>query len=45
MYSRAMPMPGDKAENDNTPLFDSSKDANDPENFKDFIDDEEVVRA
>ena len=44
MYSRAMPMPGDKGENGNAPLYDGSKDANDPENFKDFTDDEEAVR-
>ena len=44
MYSRAMPMPGDKGENGNAPLYDGSKDANDPENFKDFTDDEEVLR-
>ena len=44
MYSRAMPMPGDKGENGNAPLYDGSKDANDPENFKDFTDDDEVVR-
>nr|DAI22990.1 MAG TPA: hypothetical protein [Caudoviricetes sp.] len=44
MYSRAMPMPGDKSEGNDKPLYDSSKDANDPENFKDFTDDEEVVR-
>lgn len=44
MYSRAMPMPGDKVENDNTPLYDDSKDANNPENFNDFTEDEEVVR-
>ncbi len=36
MYSRAMPMPGDKAENDNTPLYDGSKDANDPREFQGF---------
>ena len=43
MYSRAMPMPGDMAEN-SRPLYDDSKDANNPENFTDFTDDEEVVR-
>jgi hypothetical protein len=35
-----MPMPGDMAEN-SRPLYDDSKDANNPENF---TDDEEVVR-
>ena len=44
MYSRAMPMPGDKGENGNAPLYDGSKDANNPENFTDFTDDEEIVR-
>lgn len=44
MYSRAMPMPGDKSESDNAPLYDDSKDANNPANFNDFTDDEEVVR-
>lgn len=43
MYSRAMPMPGDMAEN-SIPLYDDSKDANNPENFTDFTDDEEAVR-
>lgn len=43
MYSRAMPMPGDMAEN-SRPLYDDSKDANNPEKFTDFTDDEEVVR-
>lgn len=44
MYSRAMPMPGDKSENENRPLFDDSKDASIPENFNEFTDEEEVVR-
>jgi hypothetical protein len=44
MYSRALPMPGDEKD-DNTPLYDESKDANNPDNFKDFTDDEEIVKA
>lgn len=44
MYSRAVPMPGDKDENDDKPLYDDSKDANNPDNFKDFTGDEEIVR-
>lgn len=43
MYSRAMPMPGDKAESGETPLYDDSKDANNPANFNDLTDDEEIV--
>lgn len=42
MYSRALPMLND--EKDDSPLFDESKDANNPDNFKDFTDDEEIVR-
>lgn len=44
MYSRAVPMPGDKDENADKPLYDDSKDANNPDNFKDFTGDEEIVR-
>lgn len=43
MYSRAMPMPYDKDELD-APLYDDSKDACNPDNFKNFTEDEEVVR-
>lgn len=43
MYSRTVPMPGDKDEDADKPLYDDSKDANNPDNFNDF-DDEEVVR-
>lgn len=43
MYSRAMPMPYDKDESD-APLYDDSKDACNPDNFKNFTEDEEVVR-
>ena len=44
MYSRAMPMPNDKIED--TPLYDDSKDANNPDNFNKFndFDEEEIVR-
>lgn len=46
MYSRAMPMPNDETEDD-SPLYDDSLDANNPDNFNKFNDfeDEEVVRA
>nr|DAP23619.1 MAG TPA: hypothetical protein [Bacteriophage sp.] len=44
MYSRALPMPDDEKEDDK-PLYDDSKDANNPDNFKDFTDDEEIVKA
>lgn len=43
MYSRAMPMTDDM-EYEESPLYDGSKDANDPENFNNF-ENEEVVRA
>ena len=44
MYSRAVPMPGDRDEAADKPLYDDSKDANNPDNFKDFTADEEIVR-
>lgn len=44
MYSRAMPMPGDVAEDSDKPLYDETKDANNPDNFEDF-DNEEIVTA
>ena len=44
MYSRALPMPDDKKDDD-APLYDDSKDANNPDNFKNFTDDEEIVKA
>ena len=44
MYSRALPLPNDKKEDDK-PLYDENKDANNPHNFKDFTDDEEIVKA
>ena len=46
MYSRAMPMPDD-LKDEYSPLYDGSKDANDPENFSKFNDfeNEEVVRV
>lgn len=37
-------MPDDEKEDDK-PLYDDSKDANNPDNFKDFTDDEEIVKA
>ena len=43
LYSRAMPMPDDEKAND-TPLYDGTKDANDPNNFNDF-NEEEIVRV
>ena len=42
MYSRALPMPDDS--NEEKPLFDENKDANNPNKFTDFTDDEEIVR-
>lgn len=44
MYSHAMPLPNDETD-ENKPLFDESKDANNPDNFKDFEGDEEIVKA
>lgn len=44
MYSRSLPMPGDEKEDD-APLYDESKDANDLNNFSDFTEDEEIVKA
>ncbi len=38
-----MPMPNDR-DSEDKPLYDESKDACNPDNFKDFTDDEEVVR-
>lgn len=45
MYARTVPMPGDgKGDSDNTPLFDDTKDACNPDNFKDeFIDEDEEI--
>ena len=44
MYSRAVPMPGDEKEPDR-PLFDASKDACNPENFKNeqFDEEDEII--
>lgn len=39
-----MPMYGDKSDDENKPLYDETKDANDPNLFNDF-EDEEVVRV
>lgn len=45
MYGRAVPMPGDKKESENAPLYDDSKDACNPDNFHDDFEDEITVRA
>jgi ompA domain protein len=42
MYSRAMPMPND-GDDEEVPLYDDTKDANDPNNFNDF-NNEETIR-
>jgi hypothetical protein len=44
MYSRAVPLMGDETEDD-TPEFDESLDANNPDNFDKFsnFEDEEIV--
>lgn len=44
MYSRVVPLPNDGSDEDK-PLFDRSKDANNPDNFNDFEGDEEIVKA
>ena len=46
MYSRAMPMPNDETDDD-SPAYDDSLDANNPDNFSKFNDFEyeEVVKA
>lgn len=39
-------MPGDKDDSEDRPLYDESKDANNPENYNKFnFEDEEVVRV
>lgn len=48
MYARSVPMPGDqKGDIDNAPVYDDSKDACNPDNFKDekFDEDEIIVKA
>ena len=35
-------MPGDASEKDDAPLYDDSKDMNNPANFEDFGDQEEI---
>ena len=43
MYSRAVPMPNDgKDDSEDKPLFDESRDMNNPDNFEEF-DNEEIV--
>lgn len=46
MYSRAMPMPNDETDDD-SPVYDDSLDANNPDNYSKFNDFEyeEVVKA
>lgn len=43
LYSRAVPMPDDGDTDDAPPLYDESKDANDPNKFT-LDNDEEIVR-
>lgn len=43
MYSRVVPMPGDSNQTDNKPIFDESKDACNPDNFKDEDFEEEIT--
>ena len=43
MYSRAIPMPNDKSDDADKPLYDETKDACDENNFQCF-NDEETVR-
>lgn len=46
MYSRSVPMPGDSKADDNNPIYDDSKDACNPNNFKeDDFEDEIIVSA
>lgn len=44
MYSRAVPLSGDIADNDGKPLYDDSLDANNPANFTDDDIEEEIIR-
>lgn len=44
MYTRAVPMYGDKEENNEQPLYDDSLDANNVDKFNDF-EDEQIVRV
>lgn len=43
IYSRAIPMPGDEKETDNKPIYDESKDACNPDNFKDEVFDKDEI--
>lgn len=43
LYSKATPMYGDKSDEEDVPLYDETKDANNPNLFNDF-DEEAVVR-
>ncbi|MCM1217648.1 MAG: hypothetical protein NC548_24415 [Lachnospiraceae bacterium] len=40
LYSRAVPMPGDEADSADRPLYDDAFDANNPDNFGKFDDDD-----
>jgi hypothetical protein len=44
MYTRAVPMYGDKSESEEQPLYDDALDANNVDNFNDF-EDEQTVRV
>lgn len=46
IYSKSVPMYGDKPDNMNedAPIYDETKDANNPDFFNDF-EDEEVIRV
>ena len=44
LYSRAVPMPGDRGNGDK-PLYEDGKDACNVDNFTDFTKEEEVVRV
>lgn len=44
LYSRAIPLPGDgKGDSEQAPLYDESKDACNPDNFKDEFNDEDEI--
>lgn len=43
LYTRAVPMPGDEDDKADAPLYDDTKDANNPDNFEDFEDEQEVT--
>lgn len=43
LYARAVPMPGDVEDKSDAPLYDDTKDANNPDNFEDFEDEIDVT--